>query len=103
MNQTLSLRPTQTERALVLLAALGFSALVGLAALEPAVDPGPPATATAPSGVAVQRDLDPALRTVEPGVLPASAADHEQRASSPRFERSNEPAIDFDALNAHGG
>jgi hypothetical protein len=101
MNQALSLRPTQAGRALVLLAALGFTALTGLAALEPAIESGRSAL---PADIPQSRELDPALRTVEPGVLPADInAQSVEDATTPRFERSNEPAIEVDAANAHGG
>jgi hypothetical protein len=84
MNQALSLRPAQVGGALILLAALGFTALVGLAALDPAVEPG--ATSPARPVEAMNEALP-----VRGDVL------------TPRFERSHEPAIETDPANAHGG
>ena len=92
MKHAVSFKPTQPRRALVLLAALGFTALVGLAALEPAVQPARSAPSTDNPQLS---EFDPALRAVEPAVLPSG--------SSPHFERENEPAIEANTVNAHGG
>jgi hypothetical protein len=75
---------TQTAaRSLALFAVLGFTALVGLAALEPAAGSG-----AAPARPAEASNDATPLRT---------------DAATPRFERSNEPAIEADPANAHGG
>jgi hypothetical protein len=91
MNQALSLRPAQAARALVLLAALGFTALVGLAAFEtelPADGPAAPlAAAASPARPAESTDGSRVLGDV----------------LTPRFERSDEPAIEMSEYNAHGG
>ena len=95
MNRALSLKPTQPGRALVLLGALGFTALVGFAALEPATEPGNRVLPAAQTDGQQAREFDPALRAVEPGVFAGTSAPH--------FERSNEPELATDPANPHGG
>lgn len=75
------------QQSLVVVATVGLTAAIALAAF------GPDAMRAQSSSTPVTRDFEGG------GIVKVPARD----VMTPRFERSDEPAIEGDLMNAHGG
>jgi hypothetical protein len=83
--------PGNFKRVIALLAIVTVTVGIVLAAYDVTTDPAPRALPT---------EVGPAPVDSSPARL---IAPMRFDATTPRFERSNEPAIEVDSVNAHGG